>query len=560
MTRVARRSSFAYCLGLASAVLATGQATPTRAQSGSDQPSFIDERRLPQKSEDEANKRQSQEAIERLKTESERLRQRLSAETEARMKAEEEAARKKLEEDQAKQAAEAKRKAEEEEARVNQAAEAKRKAEEEEAVRRKAEEEARARQAAEAKRKAEEEEAARRKAEQEEVARRKAEEETRARQAAEAKRKAEEEEAARRKAEQEEAARRKAEEETRARQAAEAKRKAEEEEAVRRKAEEETRARQAAEARRRADEEAARRKAEDEVRARDAAEAKRKAEDEEAQRRKAEEESRARQEAEAKRKAAAGSIAQRMSASGGTSCSDVQLNSKALPAGRIEINLKSLCLSGRNVTFTYASHQFVRAVGSNGELQFVLDLFEGAAPLALKLPDGATTPVDLSGVDFKGVSKVAVLWSTPVNLDLHAQEYLASRGSPGHVWANSPGSLDQSQAAARDGNKARGFIGMSDDGQGEGTHAEVYSFLHNPNQRNGSVTLIIDYETRGDVPSGRYCGDGDLARIEVQVVRLRPGGRVEKETVRFGAVPCGQKVPEATRFNRDLLGDLVARG
>lgn len=550
MTRVARRSSFAYCLGLASAVLATGQATPTRAQSGSDQPSFIDERRLPQKSEDEANKRQSQEAIERLKTESERLRQRLSAETEARMKAEEEAARKKLEEDQAKQAAEAKRKAEEEEARVNQAAEAKRKAEEEEAVRRKAEEEARARQAAEAKRKAEEEEAARRKAEQEEVARRKAEEETRARQAAEAKRKAEEDEAARRKAE----------EETRARQAAEAKRKAEEEEAVRRKAEEETRARQAAEARRRADEEAARRKAEDEVRARDAAEAKRKAEDEEAQRRKAEEETRARQEAEAKRKAAAGSIAQRMSASGGTSCSDVQLNSKALPAGRIEINLKSLCLSGRNVTFTYASHQFVRAVGSNGELQFVLDLFEGAAPLALKLPDGATTPVDLSGVDFKGVSKVAVLWSTPVNLDLHAQEYLASRGSPGHVWANSPGSLDQSQAAARDGNKSRGFIGMSDDGQGEGTHAEVYSFLHNPNQRNGSVTLIIDYETRGDVPSGRYCGDGDLARIEVQVVRLRPGGRVEKETVRFGAVPCGQKVPEATRFNRDLLGDLVARG
>ena len=100
---------------------------------------------------------------------------------------------------------------------------------------------------------------------------------------------------------------------------------------------------------------------------------------------------------------------------------------------------------------------------------------------------------------------------------------------------------------------------MDDTGAGEGTHAEVYTFLHNSSQRNGAVTLLIDYETRGDIAQGDYCGNGKLSTVEAQVVRLRPGGNVEKETVRLGSVPCGQRIPESQRFNSDTLSDLVAR-
>lgn len=497
----------AIVLSLASLV----RVSPAPAQSdpgASKAPSFVDDRRLPDDAETaarrkaEAERQAAEEAARKRAEEQERARQ--AAEAEARRKAEaerqaaEEAARKRAEEEaRARQAAEAE---------AHRKAEAERQAAEE-ATRKRAEEEERARQAAEAE------------------ARRKAEAERQAAEA-EARRKADAERQA-----AEEAARKRTEEEARARQAAE--RKAAEEAAARKRAEEE------AAARKRAEEAAAQARAEEAARARQAAEAEAR-----------------RKSAESRRSAPADELARRMA---GGPCADVQLAGRPQPAGRIEIRVKSQCLAGRNVVISYAGHDIVRTVPAEGEMSFLLDLFEGHAPLAVKLDNGTRMPIDTKGVDLAGISKVAVLWSAPVNLDLHANEYLARRGAEGHVWAKSPGNIDAALTAAREGNRGRGFISMEDTGAGEGIHVEVYTFLHNDSQRTGAVTLLIDYETRGDVPQGDHCGSGRFAQVEAMVVRLRPGGRIDKEKVKFGAAPCGERLTEEKRFNSDTLSDLVAR-
>ncbi len=519
MMRAVRRVSLAVGLMMTAAIMAAGSVSHTVwAQGQSQLPSFVDERRLPQNGSDASTDRQSEDASKRQQ-----------AEEEAARKAAEEAARNKAAEDE----------------RARLAAEAARKAAEEDAARNKAAEEERARQAAD--------EAAR-KAAEEEAARNKAAEDERARKAAEAARKTAEEEAARK-----EAARKKSEQEERARQAAEAARKAAEEDAARAKAAEVERARQAAEAARKAaEEEAARKEA-----ARHAAEAARKAAAEEAARKeaarkKADEEQRARQTSEPRSRSAADDLAQRMSSSG--ACKDVQLSTQAQPAGRFEIKLHSNCLAGRQIKIVYAAHEFVRTIDNAGNMSFLLDLFEGAAPLALKFDDGSTTNINVTGVSFAQISKVAVIWSTPVNLDLHAFEYLAPQNGPGHVWSKAPASLETAMTAAKEGSRGRGFLSTSDTGEDAGTHVEVYTFLHNKSQRQGVITLKIDYETRGDTPSGEHCGNGPLAEIEALVVRLRPGGTVEKELVRLGAAPCGEQLPQSKRFNSDMLSDLLARG
>lgn len=406
------------CRGLILAVLAFGAAglgVAARAQESP--PSFVDERRLPQSGPDAARQRQSQEALDKLKGESEKLRERLQAETEARRKAEQEAAARQAEEN----AAEAKRKAEEE--------------------------------------------------------------------------------ATARKAAEEEAARQRAAEAERARQAA------------------------AAAAKRRAEEAAA-----------------------------ARQRSQSRQDT----RDAAGALAARMSTT--QSCRDLRTSVEPRPAGVVEIKLQSACLAGQKVMLTYGDSESVHVAGQDGSLNLPVDLYQGLAPLSLTLPDGTKQQITLPRIDLSGISKVAVLWTSPVNLDLHALEYLAPRGGDGHVWAQSPGSIDQSMTASRDGARGRGFMSSIDDGRGEGMHAEVYTFLHNKSQRSGAITLIIDYETRGDTPSGEYCGNGSLAAVEAVVIRMRPGGRIEKENVRLSSAPCGEKLPEAKRFNSDTLSDLVARG
>ena len=446
-------------------------------------PSFVDDRRLPSDDQDAARDRAAQEAIERLKSESDRLRERLNAESEARRKAEEEAIiRRRSAEDQ----------------RSQQAEEAQRKAEEEAAATRKRAEDERSRQAAEAQRKAEEEAAATRKRAEDE----------RARQAAEAQRKAEEEAVA---------ARKRAEDDDRARRAA-----------------------AEAAARKRAQEALEQREAETQRKAREAVGAT------------------TTPQPISPSRAAAGEIAARMAAS--EPCSSASVTGETREAARIAIHVQSNCLAGKTVTISYGNHNFARAVGATGRLDYVLDLFEGASPVAVMLADGTRYPVDTSGVDYANISKIAVLWTSAVNLDLHALEYLAPRGGPGHVWARAAGNLDAARAEARDGARGRGYMSTVDDGEGEGTKVEVYTFLHNPKQRQGAITLLIDYETRGALPTGPFCGDGELATIEAQVIRMRPGGRIEKEMVRLTSVPCGQKVPENVRYNSDTLSGLLAKG
>ncbi len=265
-------------------------------------------------------------------------------------------------------------------------------------------------------------------------------------------------------------------------------------------------------------------------------------------------------ETEAKSRAAgaAAAIAARMAPD--QPCKDVVTNSKVLPGATVEIAVTSQCLAGKKVTLNYGKHVFVHAIPANGEARLNLDLFEGAQPAALVLPDGQRVAIDTSGADLSQVSKVAVIWSAPVNLDLHALEYLAVRGGAGHVWSGSPSNREQAGAASREGAQGRGFMSRVDDGSGDGVKAEVYTFWHKPGQRSGAVTLFIDNASRGDTPTGDHCGNGALARVEAMVVRMRPGGKVENELVRLGPAVCGQKLRDAERFNPDTLSHLLARG
>ena len=499
MTRMA---SLQASLVLASmvAVLADVDAmSPACAQATSQSgPAFVDERRLPQDGAAAARQRESDEAMQRLKTEAEDLRKKLAQEEEARRKAEEEAAAKR--------------------AAVDADADAKRKADEAAAAQR-AEAERRAKAAsdadADAKRKADEAAAAQRA---------EAERQAKAAADADAKRKADEAAAAQR-----------AEVERQAKAAADAdsKRKADEAAAAQRAAAE-------AVARRKAEEAAAAQRAEAERQAKAAADAN------------------SAREAEAKSKAAAAAIAARMAPN--QPCSDVDTDSKMLPGATVEITIKSACLAGKKVVLNYGAHSFGHTIPASGEAVLNLDLFEGPQPAALVMPDGQRAVIDTSAADLSQISKVAVIWSAPVNLDLHALEYLAQRGGAGHVWSGAPSSREQAGAAARDGVQGRGFMSKVDDGTGEGSKVEVYTFWHKAGQRSGAVTLFIDHASRGDTPSGDFCGDGARARVEATVVRLRPGGKVENEIVRLGPAVCGQKLRDAERYNPDTLSHLLAKG
>jgi hypothetical protein len=239
-----------------------------------------------------------------------------------------------------------------------------------------------------------------------------------------------------------------------------------------------------------------------------------------------------------------------------TSCDAAKIALTGMPAGRVQINIESTCRRGQTVTLQYGGYDLVRKLDDGGKAAIALDLFAGkSASATITFADGRAEAVAMP-LDREALSKVALIWQAPVDLDLHAIEGGGSFGKQGHVWANGTVSFDKAKAVMTETGRGVGFLSTSDTGQHEGTKIEVYTFLHSPEQGTGAVNLLIDYVTRGAQPAGEMCSTGRLAEIPFDVVILDQKGRIQRESGVVPAAPCGETLSANARYLRGAISDL----
>lgn len=157
------------------------------------------------------------------------------------------------------------------------------------------------------------------------------------------------------------------------------------------------------------------------------------------------------------------------------------------------------------------------------------------------------------------MSKVAVIWKAPVNLDLHAFEYLARPGGRGHVWAGAPSSAEKAKAEAIGGKIARGFLSSSADTTTLGDKVEVYTLWNVAGQESGVVSTAIDFESRGDTPAGETCGDGKHARASYRLLLFARNQIFGDEQRVLAPAACGEALSREVRFNPDTSMSLSVR-
>jgi hypothetical protein len=231
---------------------------------------------------------------------------------------------------------------------------------------------------------------------------------------------------------------------------------------------------------------------------------------------------------------------------------------EAMSAGLARLSVSARCLPRRKVHFHYDVLELVRDLDESGRLTLVFDCFLGEkTPLTVSFDGGSSIPVKLQTLDLDRVTKVAVSWKGSVNLDLHAFEYASSFSGPDHVWAGAPSSRWQAEDRKRQDDRGHGFISFTSDGKSEGSQLEVYTFVHEPHQSSGAITLALDYESRARRPRDPdTCGTGLYADLEYKVFVWRPDGRVSRSRGVFSALECDQPTDELARYSAKALPQL----
>ncbi|MBI4723898.1 MAG: hypothetical protein HY765_02515 [Rhodomicrobium sp.] len=235
------------------------------------------------------------------------------------------------------------------------------------------------------------------------------------------------------------------------------------------------------------------------------------------------------------------------------------INVEPMSAGEARLEIAAPCLPGRKVRLHYDALELVRTLDENGRLTMLFDCFLGEKiPLTADFQDGPTVPVQLRTLDLERITMVAVSWKASVNLDLHAFEYASGLSDDNHVWQGAPSSRWKAEERKRQDNRGHGFIGFTGDGTSEGDQLEVYTFVHEPNQTSGAVTLALDYESRARRKQDPdACGTGLYADLEYKVFVWHPNGRITRSRGLFAPLECNQPADQLARYSSKALPQLI---
>lgn len=236
--------------------------------------------------------------------------------------------------------------------------------------------------------------------------------------------------------------------------------------------------------------------------------------------------------------------------SAATACGAPTVTSAPLEAGRMRVAITSSCRAGQPVTWAYGGAEFEARLDAGGRAELIVDCFAGTStPVEIKLADDTLVSLPVEAADLDKLTKIAILWRAPVNLDLHALEYAALPGQAGHVSPATPRTLAEVRDLMDKSGRGAGFVSTASGQEAARDRLEVYTFLHRDGQAAGIVATALDYQSRGGRPEGEMCGAGPLAEIPFRIVTLSRRGQVAREAGVIAAAPCDKPLEGEARLN-----------
>ena len=223
-----------------------------------------------------------------------------------------------------------------------------------------------------------------------------------------------------------------------------------------------------------------------------------------------------------------------------------------LRAGLMKVRVTSACRRGQDIGFVYDVVELKKIMPASGALEFIFDAFSGdTKSVDVTFADGTRRVLPVMVEDLGRVSKIAVRWRGPVNLDLHVFEHAASAGQAGHVWSRQSSSSETALREAQASGRGKGFLTTFEDGAGD--KLEVYTYVHGERDGNSNIAMAIDHETRGDLPTQATCGQGVLAKVDFGLTMLSRSGELSRASGMLKPARCDQPLPAAERFDYGLM-------
>lgn len=185
----------------------------------------------------------------------------------------------------------------------------------------------------------------------------------------------------------------------------------------------------------------------------------------------------------------------------------------------LSIDIAAPCQTGEAVTIRHAGLSTIRLIPESGKAAVEVPALADPAQVEVTFSSGMTLQEQRSVPDLGRFNRIVLTAGVDASLALHAFEFAAGPGEPGHIWRDAPG-----RRMAR-GVGQGGFLSVL---SGPGSRTEIYSFP-NDTGRNGSVRLQVEL-----LVTEQNCG----REVGGQTTEIRQGHRAPPVDLSFVVPQC----------------------
>jgi hypothetical protein len=211
----------------------------------------------------------------------------------------------------------------------------------------------------------------------------------------------------------------------------------------------------------------------------------------------------------------------------------------------------SPCHAGTGAELSYETLRFGIALDATGAGSVAAVGFQQASDATLRFANGDSIAFNIPFADTERLDRVAMVWDLPVVLELHAFEFGAAPGSPGHVRPSNP--RGHSEVRRQGG----GYLLEYEPVYGAGQHVDIYTYWHRNGGKAGVVQLKLGVDSGKGAAAAGACGDSALGRPDFSVLRSIAGRLERPRSFRVAPLDCATVAGVPNRYISDAVDDLI---
>lgn len=196
----------------------------------------------------------------------------------------------------------------------------------------------------------------------------------------------------------------------------------------------------------------------------------------------------------------------------------------AVEAAMVSLSLDAPCSPNERLTVHHNGMMFTQTTDAAGSLELTVPALAEQAVFIMAFSDGDGAVAQTTVTDISQYDRVAIQWRGEAGFELHAREFGAEYGQPGHQWSGG--------AQNRDG-LVRGENGLvtrlGDSLTAEPLMAEVYTFPRGKSARFGNVDISVEAEV-----TGSNCG----REIEAESLEIFGGRQMRTRNLTLSVPDC----------------------